>query len=234
MSLTVIYPEEEFFCSIKPSDFCLGQICYVPAPMPTPIPQILDVERLSPEEHTEVKFILRDANRPGDFRQRDRSLPVKYLNLRSHEELLVQRAKKRPAIIVANGLDCFPEFTKILRQKGKKHLQEDSLFVAPIYTICREGYGEGFIMEMMPYIESLLFRQFFYLPKSASLKEGVVRLDRIQVVIDQGPAAIEPTNVCLSVPIFNVLRDMMIYCYTGVYSPELKELRDLLEDSIED
>lgn len=234
MSLTTLYPEDEFFCDVDTKELCLGQLCWAPTPMPTAIPQILDVERSSPEEHESVKFELRNANRAGDFKQRDRNLPVKYLNLRSNEELLVQRAKKRPVIVVANGMDCFPEFATLLRQKGKKHLQEDSVFVAPIYKVCRDEYGEGFIKEMMPYIECLLFRQFFYVPQSRLFKEGVIRLDRLQVIIDQGPAALEPTDLCLSTPIFNALRDTMTYCLTGICSPELADLRDLLESTIED
>lgn len=233
MSLTTLYPESEYFCDVDPKQICLGQLCWAPTPMPTAIPQILDVERSSPEEHESVKFVLRNGNREGDFRQRDRNLPIKYLNLRSNEELLVQRAKRRPVIVVANGLDCFPEFTQLLKQKGKKHLQEDSVFVAPIYKICRDEYGEGFIREMMPYIECLLFRQFFYIPGSRLHAEGVIRLDRLQVVIDRGPAALEPTDLCLSKPIFNALRDTIMYCLTGICSPELAELRELLASTIE-
>lgn len=234
MSLTALYPEKDFYCSVDPRSFCLGQICWAPTPMPTPIPKILDVERSSPEEHERVRFVLRDANRPGDFKQRDRSLPVKYLNLKSHEELLIQRAKKRPVVIVGNGLDCYTQFEHLLRQKGKRHLQEDSVFVAPVYTVCRDEYGDGFVKEMMPFIECLLFRQFFYIPKSTIFKEGVIRLDRLQVIIDRGPASLEPSDICLSEPILNILRDTMTYCLTGIASAELSELRDLLASTIED
>ncbi|MBU1002491.1 MAG: hypothetical protein KKE73_08200 [Proteobacteria bacterium] len=232
MSLIELYPTNEFFCSTDPKKLCLGQLCWAPTPIPTAIPQILDVERASPEVHEKVKFMLRNANRPEDFRQKDRSLPIKYLNLRAHEELLVQRAKKRPVVIVGVGLDCFPQFDALLRQKGKIHLQEDSVFVAPIYTVCREEYGEGFIREMMPYIECLLFRQFFYIPKFNLFKEGVVRFDRLQIIIDQGPHALEPSEICLSQPVFNALRDMLTYCITGVCSDELTQLRVLLESTI--
>lgn len=234
MSLAILYPEGDFFRPTDPKKLCLGQMCWAPTPIPTAIPQILDIERSSPEEHESVKFILRNANRAGDFKQRDRSLPIKYLNLRSNEELLVQRAKKRPVVIVGKGLDCYPQFDSLLRQKGKKHLQEDSVFVAPLYTVCREEYGEGFVKEMMPYIECLLFRQFFYIPSSRLFTEGVIRLDRIQIIIDKGPFSLEPTDLCLSQPIFNALRDTMTYCLTGVCSSELRELRDLLEGTIEE
>lgn len=119
MAILQIYPKTLFYTSIDPQEFQPGQFCRIVTPHITPVPQILDVERSDPEEHEIVKFYLRNANRPKDFRVDDRGLPIKNLNLRAHEELLVQRAKKRLGIILSTGADIFSEINKLLKQKAK-------------------------------------------------------------------------------------------------------------------
>ncbi len=125
MSILQLYSKDEFFTSVKPTEFKNGQFCWVPTPILDPIPRILDIKRNLPEEHEEVRFELRLVNQKDDFTKRDRSLPIKYLNLRSNEELLAQRAKKRPAIILSSGVECFSDIAKLLKSKGKKHHQQD-------------------------------------------------------------------------------------------------------------
>ena len=114
-------------------------LCWLPVPHIDPIPRILAVERSGPEEHEELKFRLREANQKGDFKAPDRVLPLKYVPLRSNEELLVRKAKRRRGIILARGMDIYENITPILRQKAKKHLQEDALFVIPLYGIQQEA-----------------------------------------------------------------------------------------------
>lgn len=117
MSITQLYTTEDFFVSTNPGEFRRGQICWVVVPNPDPIPRILDVRRNTAEEHEKVRFQLRLANQRNDFKKRDRSLPIKYLNLRSNEELLAQRAKKRPAIILSSDVEYYPGIAKTLKQK---------------------------------------------------------------------------------------------------------------------
>ena len=195
MGILQYFPPDEFYTTIDPRQYKQGQFCWIVTPIINPVPQILDVERRSPEEHEEVKFILRNANRDGDFRAADRTLPIKHLHLRAHEELLVQRAKKRPGIILSAGLDSYPEITALLRAKGKKHLQEDSLFVIPCYGTESIDNPEGFPPEMVVRIRCLLYRQFFYLPPCLAIGESIARFDRIQVVVGKDRSAIEPLEL---------------------------------------
>lgn len=185
MSITQLYSPDDFFETADPKEFRLGQFCWVPIPNPDPIPRILDVQRNIPEEHEEVKFELRLANQSGDFKKRDRSLPIKHLNIKSNEELLVQTCKKRPAIIISSGVECFPDIARLLRQKGKKHQQQDCMFVIPCYGVQKEEYGSGFIQPIVSRTQCLVYRQFFFIPESKLFSEMVARFDRIQVVIDR-------------------------------------------------
>lgn len=218
----------EFFDTAGPNDFRPGQFCQVVVPYIDPIPKILDVERKNPEEHEQVKFELRPGNRVDDFRKRDRILPIKNLNLRSHEELLVQRAKRRPGIILsANNMDRYPEMDRVLRQMGKKHLQEDITFVLPCYGVQNELDGYGFPPAMVSRIRCLMYRQFFYFPGNDEVEEGIIRLDRIRIVVGKDYAAIRCLKTCLSEEVFPILQSLFIYCLTGTENCELQALRSL-------
>ena len=153
------------------------------------------------------------------------------MNLRSNEELLVQRAKKRPAIIISSGVDSYPEIQDLLRSKGKKHHQQDCCFLIPFYGILHEAYGTGFIPEMVARIQCLMYRQFFYIPRSSQFSEGIARFDRIQVIIDRNPAAIETSEVCLAEDVFNLFLAMFLYCVSGKSDEELETVRDILKEA---
>jgi hypothetical protein len=232
MSILQLYTKDEFFTSVKPTEFKSGQFCWIPTPILDKIPRILDIERNLPEEHEEVRFELRLANQSDDFKKRDRSLPIKYLNLRSNEELLAQRAKKRPAIILSSGVECFLNIENLLKSKGKKHHQEGCLFVIPCYNILKETYGPGFIPEQVALIQCLMYRQFFYVPDSLHFTEMIARFDRIHVVIDRSPAAIEPTDLCLSEEVFDLFLAMFLYCISGRTDEELEAVREIVREAL--
>ena len=226
MSIAQLYTKDEFFDTVKPNEYRPGQICWVPTPNIDPIPRILDVERHTSREHEDIKFVLREANQSDDFKKRDRTLPIKYLNLRSNEELLTQRAKKRPAIILSSEVDTFPDVAKLLKQKGKKHQQQDCMFLIPCYSIQQDEYGSGIIPEIVARIQCLMYRQFFYLPRSAKFHELVARFDRIQVVIEKTPAAIEPSEVCLSDELLGLFISLFVFCLSGKTDEKLETVID--------
>jgi hypothetical protein len=230
MGISQLYSTEEFFKYCDPGEFKPGQFCRVVTPHSDPVPRILDIERSTPQEHEEVRFELRNACRAGDFKRRDRVLPIKYLNLKSHEELLAQRAKKRFGIILATEVDIFPEVTRLLKQKGKKHYQDNVLFVTPCYNIETAERFSGFPPQMVERIKYLIYKQFYYFPnKLPQFTEGVARFDRIQIVSGRDPSAIEPIDVSLSHELLGLFLAMFVYCITGVEYENLKAARDLLK-----
>ena len=231
MSILQLYSKDEFFINVDYTEFRNGQFCWVPVPNPDPIPMILDVVRNQPEEHEEVRFELRLANRKDDFKKRDRQLPIKHLNLRSNEELLAQRAKKRPCIILSSSVECFPDIARILKSKGKKHHQQDCLFVIPCYSILQDTHGSGFINEQVALIQCLMYRQFFYIPDSDAFSEMIARFDRIQVVIDRSPASIEPTSICIAEEPLTLFLAMFIYCISGKADENLETVRSILREA---
>jgi len=231
MSITQLYKKKEFYTDTDPKNFRTGQVCWVPVPNPDPIPRILDVQRSTSEDHEKIKFELRHGNQSGDFKKRDRSLPIKYLNMRSNEELLTQTCKKRPAIILTTEVDCYPEITKILRQKGKKHQQQDCMFIIPCYSAQIEEYSTGFIQEIVERVQCLMYRQFFYLYPCHGTKDLIARFDRAQVVVEKNPASIEPTNVCLSEEIFSLFLSMFLFCISGKTNKLLEDVKEVVRDA---
>jgi hypothetical protein len=230
MGIMQYFSTDDFYTSAGRSDFCPGQLCRIPVPHIDPIPRILDVRRDQPEEHDTVEFEIRNGNRRDDFRKRDRTLPLKYLNLKSNEELLVQVAKKRFAVILSPRLDIYPEVASALRQQGKKHLQEDAIFLIPIYGTVSPFRPTGFPPEMVQRVRYMIYRQFFYIPSKMDLEEGVARFDRISVVIGRDPSAIEPLEVSLSDKIFPFFLQMFLFCTTGVIDPNAEEIRSILRE----
>ncbi len=231
MSITQLYTNDEFFTAVDPNDYKVGQICWVPIPNPDPIPRILDIQRNTPEEHEDVKFELRLANQRSDFKKRDRSLPIKYLNMHSNEELLAQTCKKRPAIILGAGVERYPEIAKLLRQQGKKHQQQDCLFVVPCYSAQKEEYNSGIIQPIVERTKCLMYRQFFYIPRSKGFSEMIARFDRVQVVIDRGPASIQPSDVCLSEEVFNLFLSMFLFCVSGQTNELLENVKEMVREA---
>jgi len=231
MSIMQLYTIDEFFIKVDPKEFRAGQLCRVPIPFHSSMPQILDAERSTPEEHEKIDFILRYADKSDDFKTRDRSLPIKYLKLRSNEELLVHRCKKRPAVILGNNLDSYPSIAKILKKFDKTHQQEDSLFVIPCYRTMEKTYGSGIIQPIVEYTKCMMYRQFFYIPPIKDFKETIARFDRIQIVIGRSPASIEPSDVCLSEEIFNLFVSMFIFCISGRTDPMFDDIRELVRSA---
>jgi hypothetical protein len=235
MAILQIYPQEVFYTAIDLQKFQPGQFCRIVTPVIKPIPQILDVQRSDPEEHENISFYLRNANRPNDFKVDDRGLPIKYLNLRAHEELLVQRAKKRLGIVLSSEADIVPEIDKILKPKGKKHCQEEFLFVVPAYSIEGPANLGGYPPEMVARIRCLVYRQFFYFPDCLPhFREGIARFDRIQTVIGRDPSSIEPIGVALSQEVLSLFLSMFLYCISGIEDENLKAARELTVEAMPD
>ncbi|MEA2040624.1 MAG: hypothetical protein U9N82_12500 [Thermodesulfobacteriota bacterium] len=215
----------------------LGQLCWVPSPQPDIIPQIFEVQRADPTEHNITKFTIRNVQET-DFQRKD-ELPLYRLRLRLNEELIIQKAKRRPAIVLPTTNTVFDDVITFLKSKGKKHLQQDSILVVPIFGIEKPDHPQGFPPIMTARIKALMYDQFFYCPKTPSGMtpiEGVARLDRIQVIFPVHRASYKPLPIRLSddaIPILmNLLRAWVRIKGTTEDEKYLKELRELLKETL--
>ena len=218
----------------------VGQLCWVVSPHIYPIPKIMEVERADPQEHFATKFSIRDMNPNTDFKVKNR-LPIKALGLRDTEELLIQRAKIRPAIVVGVGTTRFRDVAKILRQMGLEHLQHDSIVTVPLFGIQTTEHPGGFPPIMVARIRGLMYRQFFFCPQAGSplTSDSVARLDRIQVVIHESSPGVksrgyEPTQCALSPDALGVLMGMLRSQFGSPSEEHLEAVRSLAMEAIPD
>ncbi|MBW2035190.1 MAG: hypothetical protein JRI94_16715 [Deltaproteobacteria bacterium] len=215
----------------------LGQLCWVPSPQPDIIPQILEAQRADPTEHNITNFTIRNV-RETDFQRKD-ELPLYRLRLRLNEELIIQKAKRRVAIVLPASNTIFDDVIPLLKSKSKRHLQQNSILVVPIFGIEKPEHPQGFPPIMTARIKALMYNQFFYCPKTPSgitPIEGVARLDRIQVVFLGHRASYKPLSIRLSddaIPILmNLLRAWVRIKGTTEDEKYLKELRELLKETL--
>jgi hypothetical protein len=211
----------------------VGQFCWVPVTHLDPIPRLLDVERADPQEHYATKFSIRNMT-DGDFKKKTR-LPIKALSLRETEELVIHRAKRRPAIIISGETTIFEDVKTLLQQMGRKHLQQDNLIVAPLYSVESGDHEGGFPPVMVARIRALMYKQFFFCPRGNSplVTDSIMRLDRLHAIVPNYPAYI-PEPYSLSAEALGVLMAMLRSLFGAKEEPELKTLKDLVFESLPD
>jgi hypothetical protein len=217
-----------------------GQLCWIPSPQPDIIPQIFEIQRADPTEHQIGKFVIRNV-RETDFLRKD-ELPIYKLRLRLHEELMIQKAKRRPAIVLSTSNTMFQDINHLLTAQGKKHLQRDSIFAIPIFGIERTDHPGGFPPIMTARIKALMYNQFFFCPRTCPgmefIEEGVARLDRLQIVFPGHRASYNPLSIRLSDDALGVLMNMLCVwlCIKGAPDDQkyLSGLKELLKATLPD
>ena len=160
----------------------VGQLCWVAVPHLEFIPFVMDVERVAPDEHYAAKFEVRQMCRT-DFQRRDR-LPIKKLSLRSTEELLIHRSKKRLAIVVATSSGELDDLAGLLRQRAQKHIMQEYTIVVPLFGVeSPEHAAGGFPPVIVARSKALVYPHFLYCPANPSpfVYEAIARLDRLQI-----------------------------------------------------
>src|SRR4030067_3002479 len=188
----------------------IGQLCWAPSLHINKVRMVMEVERADPKEAFATKFKLRSQSE-RDFRARAK-LPIKSINLRQTEELIVSKAKKRPAIVVWGSPMIFEDVEKLLISIGRPHLQEYCLALVPVYNIETIDHAGGFPPIMVSRIKALTYNQSFYCPpmNDIGFSEGIARLDRIQIILPTDRAVYDPLAIALSedalVVLFSMLR----------------------------
>jgi hypothetical protein len=211
----------------------VGQFCWIPVTHLDPIPRILDVERADPQEHYATKFSIRNMT-DGDFKKKTR-LPIKALSLRETEELVIHRAKRRPAIIISGETTIFDDIKMLLQQMRRKHLQEENLIVAPLYSVESGDHEGGFPPVMVARIRALMYKQFFFCPRGNSplTSDSIMRLDRVHAVIPNYPAYI-PEPYSLSTEALGVLMAMLRSLFGAKEEADFEALKELVFESLPD
>lgn len=232
---------DPFYIDLPESTFLqlptMGQTCWAVIGNPLPLPIIAEVERIDPTEHYATKFHLRQMT-AADYKKKQR-LPLKFLALREAEELLCQRSSLRPAIIVAAGMTVFDDMEKVLRQLGRKHLQQRNVLVVPVYGAEGPEHAGGFPPQMVARMRALRYRQYFFLPKENSPFgfDGVARLDRLHVAFPESSPGVrapsyQPTKKALSQDALSCLLGMLRVLFGSDKEEELDTIKAIVREAL--
>jgi hypothetical protein len=212
----------------------LGHLVWCPVPQLDEIPRVLEVERESAEKHFASRFRIVQLN-TQHFRSRSK-LPIAALQLHDTEELLIAKAKRRPCIIVCCNNTAFHDENAVNELKQRKHLQDQSMILAPLYGIATPEDEKGFPPKMVARIRGFLYHQFFYLPKICPKtklsveKEGIARLDRL--VAASPNRGVQPMNVKLAAEPLKLLLALMCERFGSFDSNDLKSIREILGEAV--
>ena len=101
--------------------------------------------------------------------------PDHTLETRSDERAVVLRAKRRPVILISTPVSPWAD-------SRRRH--DDSFLVAPVYSFGGDETKLNYSPTFIERVKEYFYWQLFYLPgdPGAGIREGFVRLDRIQAI----------------------------------------------------
>lgn len=101
--------------------------------------------------------------------------PDHTLGTRSDERAVIIRAKRRPVILISTPVSPWADFRR-------RH--DDSFLVAPVYSFGGDETKLAYSATFIERVKGYFYWQLFYLPgdPGAGIREGFVRLDRIQAI----------------------------------------------------
>lgn len=101
--------------------------------------------------------------------------PDHTLGTRSDERAVIIRAKRRPVVLISTPVSPWVD-------SRRRH--DDSFLVAPVYSFGGDETKLAYSATFIERVKGYFYWQLFYLPgdRGAGIREGFVRLDRIQAI----------------------------------------------------
>ncbi len=168
---------EEVSADTKPQP---GHIFWVPTPSVHETPRILDVDRATSDEYELAGFEIKEIA-SHHFKKRERP-PIKRLSLGETEEVIISKAKRRPAVIITSIIsDDIDTLSDGSQKRLAQHLKKPCYLVAPMYSVSTMIKPGTFGPVLVARIRALQYPRFFCLPdpKKPNRPESIIRLDRI-------------------------------------------------------
>jgi hypothetical protein len=171
--------------------------------------------RTNPEAHEEADFEIRPLR--GNVPPPESYLPVAGLPTYEGEVRILQRAKKRPALVLS-ALGA--EVESRLRTGSARYLTNRSVLVAPYYGGDRSGKRGGFNPAFLQRIRRAQFPQYAWdsLPVGGA-SESVLRLDHVQP-LGENAQAIEVTAYRLTADAAEIVEEWLSWFRTGVLNED--------------
>ncbi len=167
---------ESFYNDAVTSGIKKGSIVFTPVLFMDSTRFVLSVERNSVDidTHDGGNFIIEKLDYDKHFRQQATTLPVYNIGLRINEELLVNKAKMRPCVVLSVENENIEKPTE--NDNAVPALNKQSLFLLPLY-----GFDKG-VTEISKYspvmrkrIMCLQYNKLFFFPKDTGGRNSVTK-----------------------------------------------------------
>ena len=167
----------------------------------------------SPTQHASAEFRI-ETFRVGDPPRGITALPVAALPVRDGETLMVQRVKRRPALVVCTGGNVIPAG---MRLGSSKWQYAPTITVAPYYGSQAAGARGGWPGEFVDRIRRCEYPQYMWdqLPLGEA---SILRLDHL-FAIGADPANYQVTDHVLSSEALDLLDEWFSWLHTGELEP---------------
>ena len=177
--------------------------------------QSIALESYDPQDESRNRYSIQTSE-PDDSDLFNHQ-PVYDLRLESNEELLVNKAKLRPVIVISQRNQLWP--------MGGARLAERGLVCIPVYSFQPRDSDE-----FRRRIGVQEYPWWIYLPEQMGFHEGFARLDRIQTLEE---SHLRPTLNALAEDALWFVSEWLRYCFTEEIDPVLLEYRQELIQSIQ-
>ncbi len=155
--------------------------------------------------------------RLGDRKTAPR-LPVAAMPIFPKEVRIVQRAKVRPALVVANSWTQIPQALAVGMTGTQKR---PAVLAAPFYGVDQNGTRAGFDPEFVERVCLGEYVQFLFdkLPIKGSTEESLLRFDHIQP-LGAHASYVKPTEFRLSDNALQIILDWLAWAFSGEIDPD--------------
>ena len=229
---SVVAPDPSWWISVTGRTLARGGLVWAVVPYPEQKPfRLIPVGRgQDPRQHTQAQYRLEEF-RVGDTPQQTSTLPVAAIPLRSGEEYLVRRGKRRPCLIIASTEVRVD--TSLVRAK-KRWQTALTRLVVPYYSANGSAARAGWAPELVARIRQCEYPQYFWetLPLPGSPEGSILRFDHA-FSIGHDFANVEQTGYQLHQDALGLLDEWFAWYVTGTlaHAETINTVRDLLRAS---
>jgi hypothetical protein len=158
---------------------------------------------------------------PDAFR---RSFPLHAPSLKTDEEFIVVKAKRRPVVLIQSE----PSLVGVKNPGYRGKFSRQRTLVAQMFSIVDKRTGEAkYDNALVERVRRMEFPQLLFMPKMPGFVDSFLRLDEPQSVF---VPHLEPTDTCLGTEVQNVLKHQLRFLLTGD-GPTYTDLRHMLLNS---
>lgn len=208
-----------------------GDIVYCVCSYNEPDLRVLDSARNSTTEHKDIIGNICGVDFSKHFTS-EKKLPIKLLNIKDTEEIILKKAKLRPCIVL-----------KIIKRKhiGIELNTDDLFLLLPLYSLTNStGFEYKFNEKIVAKLKSLYYPEYFYFPKkvkgySPFYKDSFLRFEEMFLTYSKHMHRTTKDSYCISKELLNILLEIYKLYFCGLpLSEDVDTIIMLARESLAD